>query len=338
MIKRLNGILICIAIVLPVMLGLSCSITGKKQFKHTFFRMDTITEITINCGPAIHPDKIWKDTDSLMKDWEERFSITNPRSEILKLNNRKSDTVTVSLQLAEILAGAIQMAKLTNGNFDFTILPIKELWGFGEQSSGDSPLPSPAQVTETLKKVDYRRIKLDSVGNKVYFASPDIKVDVGGIAKEFVMRELGKLLDHYGLTDYLISAGGDIYAKGGRLDGKKWVIGIQHPRNKDEVLAVLDLDRSTILTSGDYERYRIIDGVRYCHIFNPHTGYSCNKNQSLTIGADGPLDILSVGLFGLDEKDILAYVNAHPRLQCVIVDSEGKIFVSNGWKGKIRLQ
>jgi thiamine biosynthesis lipoprotein len=329
----LSGILLFVS----VLLLLSCD-KSEKLYSHTFFRMDTITEITIRNSKDVDPRKVWIAADSLLKDREERFSITSAGSEILKLNTRKTNTVHVSKELGDMIATGIHFGDMLGGDFDITILPIKELWGFGEKSGGDSPLPSPEQVKETLKKVDYRKVKINHTHDTVYFASPDVRIDVGGIAKEYVMEDLGGLLDGFGLTDYLISAGGDIYAKGGHLDGKPWKIGIQHPRNRDSVLAVLDLDKRATMTSGDYERYRIVNRKRYCHIFDSHTGYSAEKNRSVTIGADSPTRIPSAGLFCRDAKDILSYVNAHKDLQCVVVDYNGKVYVSEGWKNKVKLR
>jgi thiamine biosynthesis lipoprotein len=336
MVKKIKAGILVLFIVSGVFL-FSCN-KSEKLFRHTFFRMDTITEITIRESKGVNPQKVWIAADSLLKDREERFSITSPGSEVLTLNTRKIDTVHVSKELGDMIATGIHLGDMLHGDFDITILPIKELWGFGEKSSGNSPLPTPEQVKETLKKVDYRKVKINETHDTVYFSSPDIQIDVGGIAKEYVMQDLGRLLDNFGVTDYIISAGGDIYAKGGHLDGKPWKIGIQHPRNRDSVLAVLELDKRAVLTSGDYERYRIENGKRYCHIFDAHTGYSAEKNQSVTIGADSPTRILSAGLFCRDAKDILSYVNAHKDLQCIVVDFAGKVYVSEGWKGKVRFQ
>ena len=335
MFKKLSIKFYGILLILSGLLIISCG-KSEKLIRHTFFRMDTITEITIRDSKNIDYGKVWTAADSLLKDREERFSITSPGSEVLKLNTRKTDTVHVSKELGDMIATGIRLGDMLNGDFDITILPIKELWGFGEKPSGNSPLPTPEKVRETLKKVDYRKVRINETHDTVYFSSPDIQIDVGGIAKEYVMQDLGKLLEEFGVTDDIISAGGDIYAKGGHLDGKPWKIGIQHPRNRNSVLAVLELDKRTVLTSGDYERYRIVNGKRYCHIFDAHTGYSAEKNQSVTIGADSPTRILSAGLFCRDAKDILAYVNAHKDLQCVVVDSEGKVFVSEGWKDRVR--
>ena len=292
--------------------------------------MDTITEITLVMDRGKKPDSLWQSIDLLMKDWEERFSVTNPRSEIRALNERTSDTVRVEPQLRDMLQTALSFGKKLNGAFDITILPVKDLWGFGEDSPPDAPLPDPGQIRSALKKVDYRKVRV--VGDSVQFMSRDTRIDVGGIAKGYVLREIASLLDKNGVTSYLIAAGGDIVAKGTKSDGKSWRVGIQHPRNQGGITGALDFTNGSIVTSGDYERYRIVNGVRYHHIFDSKTGYSSNKNQSLTIMGPDPVeaDILSTGLFGRDAEKIMEYVNADSRLQCLVVDSTGAIHVSDG--------
>ncbi|MCX7727792.1 MAG: FAD:protein FMN transferase, partial [Chitinispirillaceae bacterium] len=141
------------------------------------------------------------------------------------------------------------------------------------------------------------------------------------------------------IKNYLVVAGGDIVAKGNKPDGKPWLIGIRHPRKADGILATLPFTNGSIVTSGDYERFRIVNGKRYHHIFHSKTGRCCNNNQSVTIAGLDPreVDILSTGLFCLPAKDIVDYVNKRSHLECVVVDSAGTIYISDGWKSKIKI-
>jgi thiamine biosynthesis lipoprotein len=93
------------------------------------------------------------------------------------------------------------------------------------------------------------------------------------------------------------------------------------------------------VTSGDYERFRIIDGKRYHHIFNSHTGYSCTGNQSVTVYGPDPVsvDILSTGLFCRDALEIIDFINMRSSFECMVIDSTGKILISEGWKDRVVL-
>lgn len=304
--------------------------------KQRFFRMDTITDVTlVKIEHSVH--EMWQSIDSLLKDWEERFSVSGINSEIRILNERLSDTMVVSPIAAEMIRTALVYGDTLNGGFDLTILPIKELWGFGEMKSGDESLPAPVDVEKTLQYVNYKNVCVK--GDTVIFLSKDTKVDVGGIAKGFVLRELEMLVEKNGYTSYLIVSGGDIVSGGKRPDGAPWKIGIQHPRISDGIMATVNLDSGAIVTSGDYERFRIINGKRYHHIFNSHTGYSCTGNQSVTVYGPDPVlvDILSTGLFCRDALEIMAFIDKRPSFECMVVDSTGEILISEGWKSRIVL-
>ncbi|MFH0921592.1 MAG: FAD:protein FMN transferase [Fibrobacterota bacterium] len=318
-----------------------CTGDSPEHVKRTFFRLDTAVEVTlVRHG---HTDSELKSAfaaiDSLLKDWEERFSQTHPRSEVLALNQRTGPAVPVSPELARILFDARRYYDTLQGTLDVTVLPIKELWGFGEKESVPH-LPSVDSIALALKRVDGRKITVDTLGNIVHFAAPEIRVDVGGVAKGIIFKKIRTLLGPRGFPDYLFVEGGDISMGGRRGDRTPWRLGVQHPRASDRLLATLALDSGALVTSGDYERFFVKDGKRYCHIFDPRTGYSVAHNQSVTLWAMDPveLDMLSTGLFCWMPDAILAFVESRPRLQCIVVDSAGGIRVSHGWKSRVRFK
>ncbi|NLD98948.1 MAG: FAD:protein FMN transferase [Fibrobacter sp.] len=311
--------------------------TGKRSvLQKRFFRMDTITDISIVVENSRNIKDIWNSVDSLLTDWEQKYSIESEHSEVKILNNRTDSVMPVKSPLKEIISAALQYGDTLDGGFDFTILPVKVLWGFGENAVEDSTIPSPEQIKSALSAVDYKKVRIS--GDSVYFSSTDTRIDVGGIAKGFVLREVAGFLESKKIQNYLISAGGDIVSKGKRADGKSWRVGIQHPRT-GRMVGVFEIDSGSVVTSGDYERFRIVQGKRYHHIFNPKTGYCSDANQSVTIYGKDPVevDVLSTGLFGRSAPDILKFVNERPRLECVIVDSGGTIWISDGWKNRIEL-
>jgi thiamine biosynthesis lipoprotein len=306
--------------------------------KRTFFRMDTVVEVTVVAPHGRGPENVWRRTDSLLTDWEERFSQDSRRSELRALNHRTTKTVAVSSALARMIRLGRAYGDTTAGYFDITILPVKEVWGFGEIDTAKR-IPTAGELTAALSRVGYRSLSVDDSSQTVSIDRGETVVDVGGIAKGCALREIDLMLRGMGFRNYLVSAGGDIVSRGRRRDGMPWKIGIQHPRDPDRLLASFSLDSGSVVTSGDYERFWIHDGVRYHHIFNPFTGRSCTGNQSVTIWSMDPVeaDILSTGLFCRTAADIISFVEARPRLECLVVDSSGNTFVSSGWQGKIRL-
>ena len=349
-------------ILLSILLLVNCQKTAPKA-KHIFYRMDTVVEITIvkgNSGSSGVIDYLksiknfiksffakndsknieyaWKKIDSLLADFEVRFSQTNPQSEILRINNSTGDFRKISSILKEMIYTGLRYGDTLDGMFDLTVLPIKELWGFGEQDTMHV-IPTSDTIKSVLKKVNYKKVHVEGGVKSIYFEDKSVRIDVGGIAKGFALREINSLLERLGYTDYLIVAGGDILAKGKRPDREAWRIGIKHPRIPEGMLGVFQLESGSVVTSGDYERYWVKDGKRYHHIFNPKTGYCCTENQSVTIWCMDPVvaDVLSTGLFCSQKEAIVAFVENRPDLECVVVDKDGEIAVSKGWGDKIKL-
>lgn len=310
--------------------------------------MDTIVELTLVLDEPVKrfpfqkvkaskSDMIFNEVDSLLKDFEVRFSQNSPNSEILELNKRSSDTVKVSTELYNMLLLGKAYGDTLNGDFDITLLPLKELWGFGK-GEGRKEKPADDEIQAALKKVDYKNLQL-GYSNTVIFKNKNTFVDCGGIAKGVAIEEMGKLLNRLGVNNYLIAAGGDILGIGKRVDKTSWRLGIKHPRGNDKPLAIFSLDSGSVVTSGDYERYVEYDGKKYHHLFDTKTGYSSDNNMSVTIYAKSPAiaDILSTGLFSREAKDIISFIESRNGLECVVVDVDGKVYISNGWIEKVKL-
>ncbi len=329
-----------------IILLVSCQKDIDIKEKHTFYRMNTIIDITLVVSQrnknAEKIEDTWKKIDSLLSDWEVRFSQTHPESEVLKINRDTTATRRVSSVLSEMIDICLRFGDTLNGSFDLTVLPVKKLWGFGEQDTthdSDKVAPTYDTIQKALQRVDYRALSVDIDKKEVTFKDPQTVIDVGGVAKGYALYELGKLLDRMEYTDYLIVAGGDILGRGKRPDGNSWKVAIKHPRKSTKLLGAFRLDSGSVVTSGDYERFWTRDGKRYHHIFNTKTGYCCTRNQSLTVWGMDPItvDVLSTGLFGLPKDSIFAFIENRPSLECALVDSSGSVFISEGWRGKVEI-
>jgi len=333
---------ISLLMLLPLSITLlSCNNGSRVIRQQIFFRMDTMVEATISVPPRYNPAPLWRSIDSLLTQCEKRFSASGDSSEIKAVNTRTSSALPISIQLGEILRTGIDYGDTLDGAFDITVLPLKELWGLCEQCGDSVSTPAPAiqppdsaSVSAALRSVGYKKIRLNAAADSVFFDSAGTRVDVGGIAKGFVVKRLGALLKDRGIDDFLISAGGDIVSYGRKPDGAPWRIGVRHPRRPGELIDAIPINAEAVFTSGDYERMRQgADGRRYHHIFDPATGYPCGRNQSLTVKTPDPVraDILSTGLFCREPEDILDFINARPNAECLIVDSTGTSFKSSGW-------
>ncbi len=314
-----------------------------QPFKKRFFRISTITDATIYekssflnpQSTAVQVEKTFARMDSIMVDWENRFS-PKEGSEIYAINHRTSDTVTVSQELYNILDTALAFGDSTDGYFDITMEPLKTFWQ-PECVECTGPTAEQESTTEflakTLPHINYKLIQLIPETRRVIFHDSLTTIDVGGIAKGFVLHRIQALLDQEGYKNYLVSIGGDIIFRGNKPNGKPFVVGVQAPRSDDTLLCSFPVDSRSVITSGDYERFRITpNGKRVHHLFNPKTGYSATANMSVTILMDDPLQgiLWCKALFVQQAPDAIAYAKKKG-FEAMVVDSVGNTYRTDGF-------
>jgi thiamine biosynthesis lipoprotein len=229
---------------------------------------------------------------------EKLLSKYNPESEVYRLN--KTGTLKVSPETFFIIQRSKEFYQLSEGAFDITIAPIMDLWGF---TNGDYNTPSETKIKNALKLVGSDKIILHQSSFVIQFIAPGIKIDLGAIAKGYAIDCAVKKVRAYGIKDFLINAGGQVYCSGERF-GKPWVVAIKNPR-ANELASYLELKNKAISTSGDYEQYFFKNKKRYAHIINPKTGYPAeNSIASVTVIAEDGLtaDALSTSIFILGKE------------------------------------
>ena len=247
-------------------------------------------------------------------------------SELSLLNNRAAEVaVPVSKELFELIALSAELAKETDGAFDITFASVGYLYNYREGKK-----PQQNQIDGLLMAINYRHIKFNIDEYSIFFAHPNVKIDLGGIAKGHAVDNAIDILQQRGIKHALVTAGGDTKLLGDRL-GKPWMVGIRDPRNKDKQAVVLPLADIALSTSGDYERYFEQDGKRFHHILSPKTGASAYEVQSVSIiGQRSTLnDALSTAVFVLGLQKGMDLLNSTPGYDGIIVDNHRKLHYSN---------
>jgi len=193
--------------------------------------------------------------------------------------------VKLTSELFGLIERSIEYSKMYEGYFDITVGPLTNYWGFNSDHPIET-LPDSSRIKELLGFVDYRFIKLNYKDSSISFSKKGVEIDLGGIAKGYALDKASEVLRENGVNDFLINGGGDIFASGRKANGEKWVVGIKDPRNNERLLNVFEVENKGVCTSGDYERFKIINGIRYHHIFDPKTGFPSNTSQSATVITD----------------------------------------------------
>lgn len=234
---------------------------------------------------------------------------------------------TVPPELFALLERGRTWGAKTAGAFDISFGAVGRLYDLRAEPP---VIPDDAALAVALGHVGWDRIRLNDEENTV--ALPDgMRLGLGGIAKGYgVDRAIAVLRDH-GVEHAIVSAGGDLKALGLK-QGKPWRIAIRHPRNRERVLAVLPVSNRCVVTSGDYERFFEVGGVRYHHILDPHTGRPATGCMSATVvGPDAAdCDALATALCVLGPERGLALIEKLPGFEALLVDVGGEVLLSRG--------
>lgn len=248
-------------------------------------------------------------------------------SELFKVNrDAAQQPVVISKEFFNLLNISLDYSLLTDGAFDITFASIGYQYDYRKGVK-----PSDQAIARALPLINYRLIKLDPTSLSVHFERPGVRIDLGGIAKGYAVDRGIQVLQDHGIEHALVSAGGDSRLLGDHR-GRPWHIGIQAPRKKQALAAVLPLSETAISTSGDYERYFERDGVRYHHIISPKTGRSAGELRSVTVLGPNATrtDALSTSVFVLGLGDGLALIDRLPDVEAVIIDNQGAMHSSKG--------
>ncbi|MEM0910070.1 MAG: FAD:protein FMN transferase [Pseudomonadota bacterium] len=248
-------------------------------------------------------------------------------SELSKINQKAAENpIAISDEMFDLLTLSLHFSNLTDGAFDITYASIGYLYNYKQAKRPDEP-----QISALLDAVNYKHVLLDKENKTVFFDHPNVKIDLGGIAKGYAVDNAIKIVKAMGIEHALITAGGDTKLLGDRR-GKPWIVGIRDPRNRDKQAVVVPLYDTAMSTSGDYERYFEEDGIRYHHILSPKTGKSTHSVQSVSIIGPSSVynDALSTAVFVMGLADGLGFINSLPDFDAIVMDAERKMHYSNG--------
>jgi len=233
-----------------------------------------------------------------MERVEDLLAYQKENSEISKINQAAGKTpLKVSTETFAILLRAVGYARKLDGLFDVTIGPLSSLWGFSSPEGGH--LPSAAEINQERMLVDYHDLILNKADTTVFLKKKGMRLDLGGIAKGYAIDRGSWVLKEKGITNFILNAGGDMYVSGEKEDNIPWKVGIKDPREGQKLVASFALKNYAVATSGDYERFIIVDGQRYHHILDPRSGYPGKLCRSTTTFAPTveEADVMATYLF-----------------------------------------
>lgn len=258
---------------------------------------------------------------------EHKFSRYRATSVISRINRAAGlDAVDTDAETTGLLDFAQALWSLSDGLFDITSGVLRHAWDFR-----NARLPVPATLNTALSRVGWQH--LERSGHEVRLTLPGMELDFGGFGKEYAADRAAAVLQGHGIAHALVNLGGDLHALGQRglpeLEGTPWQIEIQHPRPEPEQpnapLALLPLARGGLATSGDYERFFIQEGRRYCHVLSPHTGWPVSHWQSVSVLAANTITAGALSTIAmLKGSDAIAWLQAQG-VRYLAVQHDGQV-------------
>lgn len=294
--------LICAVMVCLLLVG--CGEEPEKS--RTIFAMDTIIELHLWGGNA---EPCSDALVSLFQSLEQTWSPTVETSLLARMN--RGEEVTLTPEEEALLAQVEALEAETGGAFHPRLLALSQAWGF---YSRDYRVPTQQEIADALASRRW---------------------DLGAALKGYAGTQAAALLEEMGVDRGILNLGGNVLTFGTKPDGTDWQIAIQDP-DGDGYAAVLSVSGTmSVVTSGDYQRYFEMDGVRYHHILDPETGYPADSGlRSVTvICADGlRADALATALFVMGPEAGSAFWREHPDFEAVFLCSDGRILATPGAK------
>ena len=316
----------------------------EKFSAYSFDYFDTVTTITGYASTREEFDDIANGILDELGEYHRLFTIyhrfdgmENLRT-VNELVGGAHRTVTVDKRIIDMLIYAKEMYSLTGGKMNVAMGSVLSIWHDYRTEGADDPenaeLPPMDRLRDAAGHTDINGIVIDKETSTVTLTDPEMTLDVGAIAKGYAVEMIARGLEERGVTGYVINVGGNVRTVGSKTAGTGWKIGIEDPQGSDDYLAILSLSGESLVTSGSYQRYYVVDGKRYHHIIDPETLMPADRFVSVSVltpdSAQG--DALSTALFCMPFEQGLTLVESLEGVEAHWMFSDGTRRTSSGWE------
>lgn len=294
---------------------------------------DTITSVIAYCSSEEEFNEIYSELDAGLTRYHKLYDIYNSYPGIVNMkdvNDHAAEApMEVPVEIIELLSFAKEACGLTLGNTNAAMGSVLSIWHNAREFANAIPeeayLPDEAKLRAAAEHVSIDDLIIDPERNTVFIADPEMKLDVGAIAKGYSVERIAQRLESEGHDRILISAGGNVRAIGCKPGDALWTIGITNPDQTSSTayVATVAVDGKAVVTSGGYQRYFTYQGERYHHIIDGDTLKPENRFLSVSIvtGDSGLADALSTAVFNMDYEEGLEFINS--------LDGVGAMWIMN---------
>lgn len=338
------GVAFLVVLILAVLFHQKQEQSDLSRYTATFLDVfDTRTDVV---GYSTSEEEFVEQVSLLKEKLEYYHKLYDIYNDYEGMNNIKSINdnagvapVEVSQDIIDLLIFSKEMYKKTNGQMNIAMGSVLEIWHNYRDAGINDPVNAKLPPMEELQAAsaycDIERIEIDEEAMTVYLPDEHMSIDVGSIGKGYAVQRVAEYAKEIGMESVLLSVGGNVCAVGSKLDGSDWRVGIQNPdTTSDEAyLGKVDVSDACVVTSGNYQRYYVVDGVRYCHIIDGDTLMPADYFASVSIVTtdSGMADALSTSVFNMPFEEGLAFVNGLDNVEAMWILNDGSIEYSDGF-------
>ena len=260
---------------------------------------------------------------------EKLLTTFDDSSQTNKINEKAGIApVKVDQEVFDLIERSLRISALTQGAFDITYGSIdKSLWNFDQNMTS---LPDERTAKKMVRLINFRNVILDKQHRTVFLKEQGMRIGFGGIGKGYAADRAKAVMKKLGVKEGIVNAAGDLTVWGKQPNGDVWTIGIADPRKKHLPFASLQLTDMSVATSGNYEKFTIIDGIKYSHTIDPKTGYPVRGIKSVTIICSSAeiADAMATPVMVMGVKAGIHLVDQIKGIGCIVIDDNDTIHTS----------
>ena len=314
---------------------------------------DTVTQVIAYCETPEEFDRQMQALHADLIAYNQLYDIYNDYDGITNIktinDNAGLAPVTVDDKILGMLELAQTMYDTTDGKLNIAMGSVLNIWhnyreaALADTDDSNNHLPTQDELDAVAQHCDIHDLVIDDAARTVFLTDPEMSLDVGSVGKGYAVEMVAQAAEARGLTSALISVGGNLRAIGTKPDGSQWVGGVEDPWNASDVytgssssVAAVKMSDLSLVTSGDYQRYYLVDGVRYHHLIDPATLWPAAYFDGVSVLApdSGVADCLTTGLFCMPLEEGQAIVESLDGVEALWCTTDGQIVKSSGWDEK----
>ncbi len=337
----------CAIVLLALLLGMLAGCAPRqKQYQETWFEwFDTFSTLTVYTDSKESFDRYAALCASYLETYHQFLDIYHEYDGVNNLktiNDHAGKEVSIDPRLGGFLRFAVDMHQKTNGALNIGLGGVLSLWHEAREAALRSPheaaLPDEAALQAALAHTDLSFMRLSEDGSTVCLTDPELSLDAGALGKGYVARLISDALADAGCESFLLNLGGNTIAYGEKPHGAAWLVGVESPGEGIEYEQSIRLENRALVTSGSYQRYFTLAGVRYHHIVDAASGYPEHHFLSVSVLCpDAALaDALSTALFCMTEEEGRSLLETLKEdVEVLWIRADGSIRASDGWSDHV---